>query len=318
MMNPNIILQNTDRTVAQALTENVSVISLTGNKKCSIYHRKASYDDQLPLITYADLSCSAIFHADNSLLGYQVTYRITICLDDESDKTAICNAVYNAMTEAGMMWIKNNTVTDSDCVYIAMDFQTYVYLNSFTGGNQMATIGLSNFYVSRQTTEETTTTPAVYETPWKLAGAIDVTVTPASNSAVLYGDNGPVETASGLGAIELSATVAGLELEQIGKLCGHTFSSQTNTLTKSNTDNQPFVCCMFEFLLSSGKKRCVKLMKGKASLIEESANTKTDSIEFGTQSLSFSFVTLKNNGMWEMIKDFDADASTDSWYEAVL
>lgn len=180
----------------------------------------------------------------------------------------------------------------------------------------MSKIGVSKFYYGIQTAEETATTAATYATPVAIPGLVSVEVTPSSNTSTLYADNGPYETASSLGEIALSIDLADLPLADQAALLGHTLTS--GQLDKSANDTQPNVAVMFEFLLGNGKKRAVKLYKGKFALVPEQGNTRGENVEFQTNQMTASFVQLKNNGLYESVKDFDADASTDTWYASVL
>jgi phi13 family phage major tail protein len=89
-------------------------------------------------------------------------------------------------------------------------------------------------------------------------------------------------------------------------------------LDSKASDVAPYVGVAFEFLLGNGKKRCVKLWKGKFTEPADGAQTRGENVEFQTSEATAAFVQLKNNGMYKSTKDFDADASTDSWYASML
>lgn len=180
----------------------------------------------------------------------------------------------------------------------------------------MSKIGISNLHYAVQTTEDTASTAAVYGTPVAVPGMVSADVTPASNTATLYADNGPYETANTLGEITVSLDLADLPLEVQAALLGHTLTS--GQLDSKTDDVAPYVALMFEYLLGSGKKRCVKLYKGRFSEPAESAQTKGENVEFQTNTVEASFVQLKNTKLWKSTKDFDADASTATWYTSVL
>lgn len=182
----------------------------------------------------------------------------------------------------------------------------------------MSKIGVSKLYYAKQTTEETASAAAVYATPVAVPGLVSINVAPSANKATLYADNGPYETASTLGEITVSLDLADLPLSVQADLLGHTLDSTTNQLDSKSSDVAPYVALLFEFLMGNGKKRCVKLYKGKFAEPTDEGQTKGESVEFRTNAIEASFVQLKNNSMWKSTKDFDADASTDSWYAAVL
>lgn len=181
----------------------------------------------------------------------------------------------------------------------------------------MSKIGVKNVHYCKQTVEDTASAAATYSTTiTAVPGLVNIEVTPESNTATLYADNGPYETASSMGAINVSIELADLPLEVQADLLGHTYDSQTKTLTKKTTDVAPYVCLMFEFTLANGDNRCVKLYKGKFALPTESGQTKGENVDFQTSSITASFVQLKNNSAWELVQDITGDTS--SFYASVL
>lgn len=181
----------------------------------------------------------------------------------------------------------------------------------------MSKIGVSKFHYAKQTTEDTASAPAVYGTPVAVPGLVSVNVETTSNTATLYADNGPYETASSLGDVNLTVNLADLPLSVQADLLGHTLSAGGQLDSKAS-DVAPYCAVMFEFLLGNGKKRCVKLYKGKFTEPADAGNTRGENVEFQTSEATAAFVQLKNNQMYKSVQDFDADASTDSWYATVL
>lgn len=180
----------------------------------------------------------------------------------------------------------------------------------------MSKIGVRSFHYARQTTEDTPTTAAVYEAPVAVPGLVSIEVTPESNTATLYADNGPYETASSMGSVNVSIDLADLDLPVQAALLGHTYDAQTKTLTKKTTDVAPYVALMFEFTLANGDNRCVKLFKGKFALPTENGQTKGENVEFQTSEISAAFVQLKNDSRWQLVQDITGD--TAAFYADVL
>lgn len=176
----------------------------------------------------------------------------------------------------------------------------------------MSKIGISNFHYAVMDTEETASSPATYDTVKAVPGLVSVNVETTSNTATLYADNGPYETAASLGDVNLTVDLADLPLEVQADLLGHTLTS--GQLDSKASDVSPYTAVMFEFLMGNGKKRCVKLYKGKFTEPSDTAQTRGENVEFQTSEITASFVQLKNNGMYKSVKDFDADADTSAWY----
>lgn len=182
----------------------------------------------------------------------------------------------------------------------------------------MSKIGVRNVHYAKQLTEDTASAAATYDTVKAVPGLVSIEVTPESNTATLYADNGPYETASSMGQVSVTADLADIDLDVQSDWLGHTYDSSTKTLTKKTTDVAPYVCLMFEFTLANGGTRCVKLFKGKFALPTESGQTKGENVEFQTSNISASFVQLKNDARWELVQDFAAGESTAAFYASVF
>ena len=180
----------------------------------------------------------------------------------------------------------------------------------------MSKIGVSKFHYAKMTTEDTASEPAEYGAVTAVPGLVSVNVEVASNTNTLYADNGPYETASSLGNVNLTVNLADLPLEVQSDLLGHTITA--GQLDCKASDVAPYCAVMFEVLLGNGKKRCVKLYKGKFAEPNDQANTRGENVEFQTSEATAAFVQLKNNQMYKSTKDFDVDADTSAWYASVL
>lgn len=182
----------------------------------------------------------------------------------------------------------------------------------------MSKIGIRNLHYAKQTTEDTASSAAVYGNITAVPGLVSIEVSPESNTATLYADNGPYETAASMGSVNVSMDLADIDLQTQADLLGHTYNSSTKTLDKKTTDAAPYVALMFEFAMANGKTMCVKLYKGKFTLPTENGQTKGENVEFQTSSIEASFVQLKNNAMWETVKEYAAGADTSDFYSDVL
>jgi len=84
----------------------------------------------------------------------------------------------------------------------------------------MAKVGLSNLHYAKNTKDDAT--GVTYEVPKKIAGVITADIKTGSNTATLFADNGPAETATALGEITLDLETKDLPLEAHADLLGRT------------------------------------------------------------------------------------------------
>lgn len=155
-----------------------------------------------------------------------------------------------------------------------------------------------------------------YATPKPLPGAISLNITPQTNDAVLYADNGPYESATALGGIDVELSLAELSLEDQVTLFGQKLSSD-GVVIRSGSDVQPYIALGGRCLQSDGTYRYFWLLKGKLSLSSTENKTKGESIEYNTPTLSGSFITAQN-GQWLIEANSKKSASAiANWFQAV-
>lgn len=182
----------------------------------------------------------------------------------------------------------------------------------------MATIGLRDVYYALMLTD--TSTAATYDTPVKVAGAISANVNPNSSSATLFADDGPYESATTLGEIDVELNMADLDSSTQAALLGHTYLS--GMLIKKSTDTPPYLALAFRSLKSNGYYRYTWLYKGKFMEGETSNQTKGDSVEFQTPTITGSFVRRDYDDAWMIEEDEDDEnavaATITAWFTAVV
>jgi phi13 family phage major tail protein len=157
---------------------------------------------------------------------------------------------------------------------------------------------------------------ATYEAPVRIPGAIEVNINANPSTETLFADDGPMETASALGEIEVEINVADLPLATQAILLGHTITA--GVMERKGNDSAPFVGLGFKSLKSNGSYRYVWLAKGKFNLPELNHATKADGIEFQTPSVSASFVKREADDVWISQADDDDVAFTgaETWFAA--
>ena len=181
----------------------------------------------------------------------------------------------------------------------------------------MATIGLRDVHYAILSTD--TKEGASYATPELLSGAIAANVNPNTSSATLFADDGPYDSATTLGEIELELNMADIPPKHAAALLGHTYKN--GVLIKKASDQPPYVAIGYRSLKSSGAYRYTWLYKGKFTDGEQANNTKGDSIEYQTPTITGSFVKRDFDDMWQAEADSDDTALGENvianWFKAV-
>ena len=193
----------------------------------------------------------------------------------------------------------------------------------------MATrIGCDNLVYAIMKTEDTPSAAPVYDKPVAAPGVISVNINPNTSQETLFADDGPYDTATTLGKVEVEINKAELTSENKSDLLGHAIDEKGGVVY-SDSDVPPWVAIGFRTLKSNGKYRFVWLYKGKFTDPEDNNETKGDSINFQTDTIKGQFVKLSNQvtiggspkRLWKYEMDADstsADADTMSkWFESV-
>lgn len=193
----------------------------------------------------------------------------------------------------------------------------------------MATrIGCDNLVYAIMDTEDTATSAPVYGDPKPAPGVMHVNINPNPSLETLFADDGPMETATTLGNIDVEIQKNELTTENKADLLGHTIDGN-GALVYGDSDVPPYVAIAFRTLKSNGKYRYIWLYKGKFTDPEETNETKGDSINFQTDTISGQFVKLNYqyeiNGKkvrpWKYELDGDnKDAKTETmeaWFDSV-
>jgi phi13 family phage major tail protein len=180
-----------------------------------------------------------------------------------------------------------------------------------------AIIGVSDFHYAILTKDDKTGT--TYQTPVPVPGLVEINIKPKSESAILYADNGPAETATSLGEVEVDINLADLPLDTQAILLGHTIAN--GVLVRKSTDSAPYVAIGFKSLKSNGKSRFTWLYKGRFELPEMANKTKEDKVDFQTAKATAKFVKREYDNAWMKQADEDAERYTETtganWFTAV-
>ena len=176
-------------------------------------------------------------------------------------------------------------------------------------------VGLNNLHFAKLTKDDDS--GAVYETPRRIAGSITAKISPKVNTETLYADDGPSETATALGEIEVEFEVKDLPLEIQAEVLGHSLSK--GVLIKKADDTAPYLAIGFKSKKSNGSYRYVWLYKGRFELPEQEFKTMEDKPSFQTPKVKATFVKREFDNIWQVMGDEDVSGFTagDTWFSQV-
>lgn len=189
-------------------------------------------------------------------------------------------------------------------------------------------IGCDNLVYAIQTNEDTPLIAPVYGLPKSAPGVMSVNINPNASLETLFADDGPMESASTLGKIEVEIKKNELTTENKADLLGHSIDSNGGVLY-GDSDVPPYVAIGFRSLKSNGKYRYVWLYKGKFSEPEDQNETKGDSINFQPDTIKGQFVKMNyptvvngaNKRLWKYDLDGDyagaSEAVMSTWFDTV-
>jgi len=178
-------------------------------------------------------------------------------------------------------------------------------------------VGLNSLYYAVLTSD--TPLGATYNSPVAIAGAINAKISPKSNTETLYCDDGPDETVTSLGEIDVEFEAKDIDLNTQAALLGHSVTG--GVLVKKSTDTAPYVALGFKSKKSNGSYRYVWLYKGKFALQEQEYQTAEDKPKFQTPKIKGTFIKRTFDNAWQKIGDEDhpdwAVSTGINWFTAV-
>jgi phi13 family phage major tail protein len=124
-----------------------------------------------------------------------------------------------------------------------------------------------------------------------LPGLIKLTINPNTSAETLFADDGPGETASTTGKIEVEIEKANLSTLEKAFIFGHAIDIN-GSLVYGASDVPPWLAIGFRTMKGNGTYRYVWLYKGKFIDGEDTNETKGDSINFQTETIKGNFVRL--------------------------
>lgn len=185
-------------------------------------------------------------------------------------------------------------------------------------------IGLTNLVYAIMTADEPPTAPGAndgyteYDSSVRILGAITANFSPNASNDTLFADDGPYDTASTLGAMSLELNVADLPAEQRAELLGATYAN--GILIHTANDIPPYVAVGMSVKKSNGYDRYIWYLKGKFSAPDDNNQTKADSINWNTPTITGNFLKRDSDDQWKVQADTDdpnvPKATLDAWFES--
>lgn len=184
------------------------------------------------------------------------------------------------------------------------------------GPSNSAQIGLADLHVA--ILKKDATDGVEYETPIKLAPAVSASLTSNVDSAIDYGDDGPVETASSFGGVEVEIETTQLNVEQQALLLGQKY--ENGLLVNSSTAVPPYLALGFKSRKADGSFLFVWLYKGKFESVDRQLQTKGESVEFQHPTIRGTFVKRDFDDNYQVSGDSSDENFTlaDTWFESVV
>lgn len=172
-------------------------------------------------------------------------------------------------------------------------------------------VGLTNLVYAIMTADTPPTSvggtdgSAVYDSTVRVLGAITANFSPNASNDTLFADDGPYETASTLGAMTLELNVADIPPEQRKELLGAEYDEATGLLINSAEDTPPWVAVGMAIKKSNGASRYVWYLKGKFAAPDDNNQTKADSINWNTPTITGNFAKRDADGAYRYAIETD-------------
>ena len=164
-------------------------------------------------------------------------------------------------------------------------------------------IGLTNLYYAKMLTD-VVGGAATYDTPVRISGAITANFSPNASNDTLFADDGPYETASALGAMSLELNVADIPPADRAVILGHTYGANGILISKSS-DTPAYVAIGMSVLKSNGFSRLIWYLKGKFVAPDDNNQSKADSINWNTPTISGNFLKRDCDNQWRVAIETD-------------
>jgi phi13 family phage major tail protein len=187
-------------------------------------------------------------------------------------------------------------------------------------------VGLTNLVYAIMTADVPPTTVggtdgyAAYDSATRILGAITANFAPNASNDTLFADDGPYESASTLGAMTLELNIADLPAAQRAELLGATYDEATGILTHTGADKPPYVAVGMSIKKSNGFDRYIWYLKGRFVAPDDNNQTKADSINWNTPTITGNFLKRDCDQQWRVAIDTDDPNVTETvkntWFDS--
>ena len=187
-------------------------------------------------------------------------------------------------------------------------------------------VGLTNVVYAIMTADVPPTTIGgtdgytAYDAATRILGAITANFAPNASNDTLFADDGPYESASTLGAMTLELNIADLPPAQRAELLGATYDAATGILSHTAEDIPPYVAMGMSVKKSNGADRLIWYLKGKFVAPDDNNQTKADSINWNTPTITGNFLKRDSDQQWRVSVDTDdsnvSAATKNTWFDS--
>ncbi len=165
-------------------------------------------------------------------------------------------------------------------------------------------IGVDMLYYAPVLTD--TSSGATYDTPVRLENLVSITVTPNTEIATFFADDGPREAYSQIGEVDVAIQLPDIAAADYAYLIGANYNSGTGSMYYTTADTAPEVAIGFRAQKSDGTYRYIWLMKGKFGVANMEHQTKEGSVNFQTMTLNGKFLSrIYDNMVFRRIDEND-------------
>lgn len=176
-------------------------------------------------------------------------------------------------------------------------------------------IGVKNFYFKPVKKDDET--GVTYGEPVRIHGLREVSLTPQTAEGELYADDGLYEYSATVTGFDITVGLADIPYDIRAQLLGYPIDKD-GVMTVTSSASAPWVGVTFEAERSNGSYDFIQVHKVRFAPMEESFETKGDSINYQTPSITGkSSKTVAFDSFYDVVRSNDQNkARTDAWHQS--